>query len=244
MSYCISDHKPVSSLFSLQFPFKVDMPLVELHVNKEWTKVSDAVVRVTVASSYQRSSWDWVAIYKVGFRHYKDYQAYVWAKLEHTAQIVFPEEELPKDDLPIQIKLPNDSPHKSDSSDISSEDDSTLELLAPNSRSPSPKTGRHHQRHRRSRSPAVPALTSNPLPSLQGLSLSPLPKDNHTHSRSACSAAKKERLVSPDLIPSPAVSPLSPHSPVSPGSRVSAPEALVAAILGDNRHTAGFKPNT
>ncbi|XP_072311498.1 phosphatidylinositol 4,5-bisphosphate 5-phosphatase A [Eucyclogobius newberryi] len=264
MSYTISDHKPVSSLFSLQFPFKVERPLVELHVNTEWTKVSDAAVRVTVASSYQRSSWDWVAIYKDGFRHYKDYQAYVWAKGEHGSQVTFPEEELPKDhgdyilgyysntmnsivglSMPIQIKIPIHSPtlQKSDSSDISSEDDSTLVLLAPNSRSPSPKTGKHHQRIRRSRSPAVPALTTNPLPSLQGLSVSPLSKDSQTPSRSPCSAAKKERLVSPDFIPSPAVSPLSPHSPVSPGSRVSAPEALVAAILGDSRHS-GFKPNT
>lgn len=41
------------------------VPLVELQVNKEWCKVSDATVRFTVASTYQRSSWDWVAIYKV-----------------------------------------------------------------------------------------------------------------------------------------------------------------------------------
>lgn len=264
MGYTISDHKPVSALFLLQFPFKVDVPLVELQVNKEWNKVSDATVRVTVASSYQRSSWDWVAIYKVGFKHCKDYQAYVWAKGEQGSQITFPEEELPKDDcdyilgyysnsmnsiiglsMPFQIKLPIQSPtlQRSDSSDISSEDDSTLVLLAPNSRSPSPKTGKHHHRHRRSRSPAVPTLTSTPLPSLQGLSLSHLPKDSQAPSRSPCSATKKERLVSPDIFPSPVVSPLSPRSPVSPGSRVTAPEALVAAILGDNRHT-GYKPNS
>ena len=41
------------------------MPLVELQINKEWCKVSDATVRFTVALTYQRSSWDWVAIYKV-----------------------------------------------------------------------------------------------------------------------------------------------------------------------------------
>lgn len=43
----------------------MDTPLVELQVNKEWCKVSDATVRFTVASNYQRSSWDWIAIYKV-----------------------------------------------------------------------------------------------------------------------------------------------------------------------------------
>lgn len=43
----------------------MDTPLVELQVNKEWYKVTDATVRFTVASTYSRSSWDWIAIYKV-----------------------------------------------------------------------------------------------------------------------------------------------------------------------------------
>ncbi|XP_042365297.1 inositol polyphosphate 5-phosphatase K [Plectropomus leopardus] len=256
MGFTISDHKPVSAVFSLHFPFKVDMPLVELQVNNEWCKVSDATVRFTVASTYQRSSWDWVAIYKVGFRHHKDYQAYIWAKGEHATQVTFSEEDLPRDEgeyilgyysnnmnsivglsTPIQIRIPVHSPtaHRSDGSDVSSEDDSTLVLLAPNSRSPSPKTGKHHHRHRRSRSPAVPALSSNPIPSLQGLSLCPRSKEGQTRSRSPCSAAKKERLVSPDTVASPVISPLSPRSPVSPGGGVTAPEALIAAILGEHR---------
>lgn len=136
---------------------------------------------------------------------------------------------------PQQIKIPVHIPTTrcSDSSDVSSEDDSTLVLLAPNSRSPSPKTGKHHHRHRRSRSPAVPALTSNPLPSLQGLSLCPRSKEGQT--RSPSPAGKKERLVSPDTVLSPAISPLSPRSPVFPGNGVSAPEALIAAILGEHR---------
>ncbi|XP_031711884.1 inositol polyphosphate 5-phosphatase K isoform X2 [Anarrhichthys ocellatus] len=256
MGYTVSDHKPVSAVFSLDFPFKVDMPLVELQLNKDWCKVSDASVRFTVASTYQRSSWDWVAIYKVGFRHHKDYQAYIWAKGEHATHVTFSEEDLPRDDCeyilgyysnnmnsivglstPIQINIPVHSPtsHRSDCSDASSEDDSTLVLLAPNSRSPSPKTGKHNHRHRRSRSPAVSALSTKPLPSLQGLSLCPRSKECQTRSRSPCSAAKKERLVSPVAVVSPAISPLSPRSPVSPGGGVTAPEALVAAILGEHR---------
>ncbi|KAK5878909.1 hypothetical protein CesoFtcFv8_024273 [Champsocephalus esox] len=252
MGYTISDHKPVSAVFSLHFPFKVDMPLVELQVNKEWCKVSEATVRFTVASTYQRSSWDWVAIYKVGFRHHKDYQAYIWAKGEHATQVTFSDEDLPRDDgeyilgyysnnmnsivglsMPIQIRIPIHSPtaRRSSSSEVSSEDDSTLVLLAPCSRSPSPKNGKH--RHRRSRSPAPPALSSNPLPSLQGLSLCPRSKEGQTLSPS--SAAKKERLVSPDTVLSPTISPLTPRSPVSPGRGVTAPEALIAAILGEHR---------
>uniref|UniRef100_A0A1A8JLA0 Phosphatidylinositol 4,5-bisphosphate 5-phosphatase A n=1 Tax=Nothobranchius kuhntae TaxID=321403 RepID=A0A1A8JLA0_NOTKU len=255
MGFTISDHKPVSALFSLQFPFRLDIPLVELQVNKEWCKASDAAVRFTVTSAYQRSSWDWVAIYKVGFRHHKDYQAYVWAKGEHATQVTFSEEDLPRDDCEfilgyyshimnsivglsslIQIKMPAHSPSvcRSGSSDVSSEDDSTLVLLASNSRSPSPKTGKRQLRHRRSRSPAVPALPPNPLPALQGLSLCPRPKEGHTQNRSPCSAAKKERLVSPDTVLSPIITPLSPRSPVSPGCGVTAPEALIVAILGEH----------
>lgn len=41
------------------------MPLVELQASKEWSKAADATVRFTTAPTYQRSSWDWVAIYKV-----------------------------------------------------------------------------------------------------------------------------------------------------------------------------------
>lgn len=47
--------------------------------------------------------------------------------------------------------------------------------------------------------------------------------------------------MSPDIVPSPTISPLTPRSPVSPGSGVSAPEALVAAILGESR-TAQVSP--
>ncbi|XP_031441097.1 phosphatidylinositol 4,5-bisphosphate 5-phosphatase A [Clupea harengus] len=182
MGFTISDHKPVSAVFSLHFPFRVSLPLVTLEVEKEWTKVSDATVQFEVASTFQRSSWDWVGLYKVGFKHHKDYVAYVWAKSDHLPQVTFPEEDLPRDSggyilgyyshnmnsivgmtEPFQVQLPVVSPPApaphSESSEESSEDDSTLVLLAPNtSRSPSPGThsGKRAHRRQRSRSPAVP----------------------------------------------------------------------------------------
>uniref|UniRef100_A0A8C1IGG5 Inositol polyphosphate-5-phosphatase Ja n=1 Tax=Cyprinus carpio TaxID=7962 RepID=A0A8C1IGG5_CYPCA len=48
MGFTLSDHKPVSALFCLHFPFKVNVPLVTLEVEKEWTKFSDATVKLTV----------------------------------------------------------------------------------------------------------------------------------------------------------------------------------------------------
>lgn len=58
-------YRSSKAFVSPQFPFKLDMPLVELEVEKEWTKVSDATAKFTTASGFQRSSWDWVGLYKV-----------------------------------------------------------------------------------------------------------------------------------------------------------------------------------
>ncbi|KAM6931326.1 inositol polyphosphate 5-phosphatase K [Xenentodon cancila] len=173
MEYTVSDHKPVSSVFTLQFPYKVDIPLVVLIVEDEWNSVDDAKATFKLAPNYSRSSWDWIGLYKVGFKHHKDYVGYVWAKQEESDfhrqehQVTFTEEELPKGSgdfilgyysnnmstivgvtEPFQIQLPT-SEHdssSSDSSDFSSEDDSTV-VMKMRSRSPSPRKGKH-RRHR------------------------------------------------------------------------------------------------
>ncbi|TNM89628.1 hypothetical protein fugu_003862 [Takifugu bimaculatus] len=177
MEYTVSDHKPVSSIFTLQFPYKVDIPLVTLLVEDEWNSIADATTKFRVAPNFARSSWDWIGLYKVGFKHHKDYVGYVWAKQEEADfhrqehQVTFPEEELPKGSgdfilgyysnnmstlvgvtEPFQIQLPTTvAEHSSsDSSDFSSEDDSTVVLTKTRSRSPSPRRTKH--RHRRSRS--------------------------------------------------------------------------------------------
>ncbi|KAI5625306.1 phosphatidylinositol 4,5-bisphosphate 5-phosphatase A, partial [Silurus asotus] len=151
MEYTVSDHKPVSSIFTLQFPYKVDIPLVTLIVEDEWREVTDAVVRFKVAPNYSRSSWDWIGLYKVGFKHHKDYVGYAWAKQEESDylrqehHVTFAEEELPKEPgdyilgyysnnmtsivgvtEPFQIQLPSSSTaglSPSDSSDFTSEDE-------------------------------------------------------------------------------------------------------------------------
>ncbi|MGH0145400.1 UNVERIFIED_CONTAM: hypothetical protein FKN15_048864 [Acipenser sinensis] len=87
MEYLTSDHKPVSAIFTLRFPYKVDLPLVQFFVEDEWTKVSDAIVKFRMAASFPRSSWDWIGLYKVGFRHHKDYVGYVWAKQEDSDSV-------------------------------------------------------------------------------------------------------------------------------------------------------------
>ncbi|XP_006273549.4 phosphatidylinositol 4,5-bisphosphate 5-phosphatase A isoform X2 [Alligator mississippiensis] len=188
MEYMVSDHKPVAAIFAVQFPSKTDKPLVEIQVADEWSRPDQAVVRYKVASIFHRSSWDWIGLYRVGFRHPKDYVSYVWAKHEDTDgsihQVMFSEEALPKGKgeyilgyysnncsslagvtEPFQISLPTSeagsSPTDSSSTSSDEEDDSTLVLLAPKSRSPSPGKMKRH----RSRSPG--------LSKFQGLILRP-----------------------------------------------------------------------
>ncbi|XP_004544690.1 inositol polyphosphate 5-phosphatase K [Maylandia zebra] len=180
MEFTVSDHKPVSSIFTLQFPYKVDLPLVTIIVEDEWNSVADATVIFKLAPNYSRSSWDWIGLFKVGFKHYKDYVGYVWAKQEESDflrqehQVTFTEEELPKGSgdfilgyysnnmssivgvtEPFQILLPTsgDDTSSSDSSDVTSEDDSTV-VMKMRSRSPSPRKSKHrgHRSGSRSRS--------------------------------------------------------------------------------------------
>ncbi|XP_074868697.1 phosphatidylinositol 4,5-bisphosphate 5-phosphatase A isoform X2 [Carettochelys insculpta] len=201
MEYMVSDHKPVAAIFAVQFAFKADKPLVEIQVADEWSKPEQAIVRYKMASIFHRSSWDWIGLYRVGFRHYKDYVAYVWAKHEDPEgsmyQVVFPEEALPKGKgeyilgyysnnyssitgvtEPFQISLPtSQGSSQPDSSSTSSEeeDDSTLVLLAPKSRSPSPGKMKSH----RSRSPSLSQLQGlivRPTSHDRGASRSPSPQ--------------------------------------------------------------------
>ncbi|VTJ74336.1 Hypothetical predicted protein [Marmota monax] len=100
MEYTVSDHKPVAAQFVLQFAFRDDLPLVRLEVADEWVRPEQAVVKYRMETVFARSSWDWIGLYRVGFRHCKDYVAYVWAKHEdvdgNIYQVTFSEESLPK----------------------------------------------------------------------------------------------------------------------------------------------------
>ncbi|NWS96440.1 PI5PA phosphatase, partial [Mionectes macconnelli] len=108
MEYTVSDHKPVAAIFAVQFASKVDKPPVEIYVADEWSRPEQAVVRYKMAVGFHRSSWDWIGLYRVGFRHPKDYVSYVWARSDEGErclekqlcvsglQVMFSEEALPK----------------------------------------------------------------------------------------------------------------------------------------------------
>ncbi|KAM5238674.1 phosphatidylinositol 4,5-bisphosphate 5-phosphatase A isoform 2-T2 [Ctenodactylus gundi] len=213
MEYTVSDHKPVAARFVLQFAFRDDVPLVRLEVADEWVRPEQAVVRYRMETVFARSSWDWIGLYRVGFRHCKDYVAYVWAKHEdvdrNIYQVTFSEESLPKGHgdfilgyyshnhsiligvtEPFQISLPS-SESASSSTDSSSttsegEDDSTLELLAPKSRSPSPGKSKRH----RSRSPGLARFPS--------LALRPSSRERRGTSRSPSPQSRRLPRVAPN----------------------------------------------
>ncbi|XP_058707469.1 phosphatidylinositol 4,5-bisphosphate 5-phosphatase A isoform X2 [Poecile atricapillus] len=199
MEYTVSDHKPVAAIFAVQFASKVDKPLVEIYVADEWSRPEQAVVRYKMAVGFHRSSWDWIGLYRVGFRHPKDYVSYVWARSDDgerclekqlCAQVMFSEEALPKGNgeyilgyysntsnsiagvtEPFQISLPRseEGSSSSDSSGSSSEEDDSTLVLLA-PKSRSPSPGKM-KRHR-SRSPS--------LAKFQGLILRPSSRDRGT----------------------------------------------------------------
>ncbi|NWU86535.1 PI5PA phosphatase, partial [Onychorhynchus coronatus] len=199
MEYTVSDHKPVAAIFAVQFASKVDKPPVEIYVADEWSRPEQAVVRYKMAVGFHRSSWDWIGLYRVGFRHPKDYVSYVWARSDEGerclekqlwTQVMFSEEALPKGNgeyilgyysntsssiagvtEPFQISLPRSEEGSSptDSSGSSSEEDDSTLVLLA-PKSRSPSPGKM-KRHR-SRSPS--------LAKFQGLILRPSSRDRGT----------------------------------------------------------------
>ncbi|KAM9625379.1 phosphatidylinositol 4,5-bisphosphate 5-phosphatase A isoform 3-T3 [Morphnus guianensis] len=200
MEYTVSDHKPVTAIFAVQFASKADKPLVEIYVADEWSRPEQAVVRYKMSAGFHRSSWDWIGLYRVGFRHPKDYVSYVWARSDDgercldkqlCAQVMFSEEALPKGKgeyilgyysntsssiagvtEPFQISLPRSEEGSSptDSSGSSSEEEDDSTLVLLAPKSRSPSPGKM-KRHR-SRSPS--------LAKFQGLILRPSSRDRGT----------------------------------------------------------------
>ncbi|XP_020659193.2 inositol polyphosphate 5-phosphatase K isoform X2 [Pogona vitticeps] len=80
MSYGVSDHKPVTGTFELEMKRLVSDPLVELHPVGDWSAERDATVGYSTAPDFPSSAWDWIALYKVTFRHPNDYVMYAWVQ--------------------------------------------------------------------------------------------------------------------------------------------------------------------
>ncbi|XP_033955472.1 inositol polyphosphate 5-phosphatase K isoform X2 [Pseudochaenichthys georgianus] len=98
MSYGVSDHKPVIATFSLELKKCYDTPQVHVSPLGAWCADHDGLLTYTVQEDFMSSTWDWIGLYKVGFKSASDYETFVWVR----------EEELPEINEVIQISMDKD----------------------------------------------------------------------------------------------------------------------------------------
>ncbi|XP_058483568.1 inositol polyphosphate 5-phosphatase K isoform X1 [Solea solea] len=98
MNYGISDHKPVIATFSVELRKCFDTPVVHVSPVGVWSADQDALLNYTVQEDFMSSTWDWIGLYKVGFKSACDYETFVWVR----------EKELPETNELIQISVEKD----------------------------------------------------------------------------------------------------------------------------------------
>ncbi|XP_030218327.1 inositol polyphosphate 5-phosphatase K isoform X1 [Gadus morhua] len=80
MSYGVSDHKPVLASFKLELRKKCELALVHVSPEDAWSADCNATLSYTVQEDFLSSTWDWIGLYKAGFKHASDYEAFVWVR--------------------------------------------------------------------------------------------------------------------------------------------------------------------
>ncbi|XP_035522959.1 inositol polyphosphate 5-phosphatase K [Morone saxatilis] len=98
MSYGVSDHKPVIATFSLELRKCFDTALVHISPEGVWSADQNALLNYTIQEDFMSSTWDWIGLYKVGFKSASDYETFVWVR----------EAELPEINEVIQISVDKD----------------------------------------------------------------------------------------------------------------------------------------
>uniref|UniRef100_A0A3Q3XBP4 Inositol polyphosphate-related phosphatase domain-containing protein n=1 Tax=Mola mola TaxID=94237 RepID=A0A3Q3XBP4_MOLML len=87
MSYGVSDHKPVIATFSLELRKCFDTPLVYISPLGVWSADQDAHLTYTVQEDFMSSTWDWIGLYRAGFKSASDYEAFVWVRGDELPEI-------------------------------------------------------------------------------------------------------------------------------------------------------------
>nr|XP_061797406.1 inositol polyphosphate 5-phosphatase K-like [Nerophis lumbriciformis] len=80
MEYSISDHKPVTGIFTIKLKKMYTTPLVHLQAEGEWSADMDAMLLYSPLQPFPSSTWDWIGLYQVGFTSVSDYITYTWVK--------------------------------------------------------------------------------------------------------------------------------------------------------------------
>ncbi|XP_041707449.1 inositol polyphosphate 5-phosphatase K isoform X1 [Coregonus clupeaformis] len=81
-SYGVSDHKPVIGIFNLEMRKRSDRALVSVCPEGQWSADQEAELSYTILEDFMSSTWDWIGLYKVGFKTASDYATFVWVKDE------------------------------------------------------------------------------------------------------------------------------------------------------------------
>uniref|UniRef100_A0A8C2BDN6 Inositol polyphosphate-5-phosphatase Ka n=1 Tax=Cyprinus carpio TaxID=7962 RepID=A0A8C2BDN6_CYPCA len=102
MEYGISDHKPVIGIFRLELRKIYETPLVQVSAEGEWSADFDALITYSLLQTFPSSAWDWIGLYKVGFKSVSDYITYTWVRDD---QVSFTDElfqvYVNKDEIPV-----------------------------------------------------------------------------------------------------------------------------------------------
>ncbi|XP_063058207.1 inositol polyphosphate 5-phosphatase K [Engraulis encrasicolus] len=80
MEYGVSDHKPVTAIFTLEMRKKHENPLVNLSADGVWSADEAATVSYSVQDPFPSCTYDWIGLYKTNFKSPYDYVAFAWAK--------------------------------------------------------------------------------------------------------------------------------------------------------------------
>ncbi|KAK5613381.1 hypothetical protein CRENBAI_022826 [Crenichthys baileyi] len=102
MSYGVSDHKPVIGNFTLELRKCFDTQLVHVTPVGEWSADQDALLTYTILEDFMSSTWDWIGLYKVGFKSASDYETFVWVReneLPEVNEVI--EKSVDKDEIPL-----------------------------------------------------------------------------------------------------------------------------------------------
>ncbi|XP_016119269.1 inositol polyphosphate 5-phosphatase K-like [Sinocyclocheilus grahami] len=102
LEYGISDHKPVIGIFRFELRKIYETPLLQVCAEGEWSADFDALITYSLPQSFPSSAWDWIGLYKVGFKSVSDYITYTWVKDD---QVSFTDElfqvYVNKDEIPV-----------------------------------------------------------------------------------------------------------------------------------------------
>ncbi|XP_047449685.1 inositol polyphosphate 5-phosphatase Ka isoform X2 [Mugil cephalus] len=103
MEYRISDHRPVTGIFTLELRKMYDTPLVRVQPEGDWSADIDSMVLYSPMQPFPSSNWDWIGLYKVGFSSVSDYITYTWVKDDEVAfNDEFIQVYVSKEDIPVR----------------------------------------------------------------------------------------------------------------------------------------------